>query len=258
MEWIIIQDLNAQIQSFIDEGEEIASTQTKKRSDGSYYISGDRYRIWLEKIGRFLSVYYPEETITEEFFSLINSRKCQNQHTYDRVRGKLISLIKFPPQQKPEPERLPDKKDILLSILIHFDKYAKQLQTRRNNKPPYEFYDEADIQDSLHAILRLFFSDIRAEDFVPEHAGGKSRVDFFIPEIQSIIEVKYAKETSRDKEIGDQLLIDINRYSKRTECKNLFLFIFDPLKVLRNSAGLVSDLERSESKMKIKVVISPY
>lgn len=76
----MIQDLTAQIQSLIDEGEEIASARTRKRSDGSYYISGDRYRIWLEKIGRFLSVYYPEETVTKEFFDLKNSRRCQN-HT---------------------------------------------------------------------------------------------------------------------------------------------------------------------------------
>lgn len=248
----IIEDINEQIQSLISEGEDIAARRTRKRSDGSYYISGDRYRIWLERVAQFLRVNFPDEDLTREVSELKNSRRCQNQHTYERIKGKLMALIEFPPQQKFA------NNSILVSILTHFDKYVNRLQNRRNNKPLYEFKDEADVQDSLHAVLSLFYSDIRAEDHVSEFAGGTSRVDFFLPEIQSVIEVKYARKSLKDNELGKQLLVDIGRYGQNRECKILFLFIFDPFKVLRNSAGLISDLEKkSTSDMAIKVIVSP-
>lgn len=163
-----------------------------------------------------------------------------------------MALIEFPPEDKFS------NQNVMISVLTNFDKFAKQIQTQRSGRTSFELKNETDVQDALHAILKLFYSDIRPENYVPEYAGGKSRVDFFLPEIQSVIEVKYAQESLKDNEIGKQLLIDIGRYSNIPNCKNLFLFIFDPSKILKNPAGLTSDLEkRSTPEMKIKAIVSP-
>ncbi|WNY25457.1 hypothetical protein [Methanolapillus millepedarum] len=158
-----------------------------------------------------------------------------------------MALKEFPPIEK--------KSSDLISVLKNFDKFAKQLQNRYNQRLSHEFNDE---HDALHAILRLFFQDVHAEDYVPENAGSKSVVDFYIPSIKTIIEVKYPRENFKDNKIGDDLLIDIGRYKARKDSDHLILFIFDKSGVLRNPYGLIGDLEKLATyEMSVKVVISP-
>ncbi|WNY25055.1 hypothetical protein [Methanolapillus millepedarum] len=243
------EDVRQMIQSFISEGDEIVAQRTKRRQDGTYYISGGSYRIWLEKTSRFLHVYFPDDKITKEFIELRNGPKYQDKTTYEKLKGKLLALMDFPsPVQKNNFE--------ITKTLQNFDKFATQMSGYRKQK--YEFNDEYDTQNAIHAILKLFYKDIRAEDYVPECAGGKSRVDFYIPEIETLLEVKFIRPNLRDYDVGGQLLTDIGRYEKHNGCRNLILFIFDPSRLLKNPHGLAKDLEeKSKDGMNLKVIISP-
>ncbi|MFQ6068758.1 MAG: hypothetical protein ACE5KD_04350, partial [Candidatus Bathyarchaeia archaeon] len=49
-------------------------------------------------------------------------------------------------------------------ILSRYHQIANQLKRRRKNKAPYLIEDEYDVQDLLHALLRLDFTDIRKEE----------------------------------------------------------------------------------------------
>jgi hypothetical protein len=50
--------------------------------------------------------------------------------------------------------------------------------------------DEYDVQDIFHALLRLFVDDIREEEWTPSYAGGASRMDFLLPELETVVEIK--------------------------------------------------------------------
>ena len=94
----------------------------------------------------------------------------------------------------------------------------------------------------LHALLKLHFDDVRAEDWTPQNSGSNNRIDFLINDNQTAIEVKYAKDSHKDKQIGDELIIDIAKYSKHPNCNSLYCFVYDPDYCIGNPKGLENDL----------------
>ena len=102
--------------------------------------------------------------------------------------------------------------------------------------------DEYDVQDLLHALLRLYFDDVRPEEWTPSYAGKSARMDFLLKEEKIVIEVKKTRKGLGDKELGDQLIIDVERYKIHPDCKKLICFIYDPEGRIGNPGGLVSDL----------------
>jgi hypothetical protein len=62
--------------------------------------------------------------------------------------------------------------------------------------------DEYDVQTVLHGVLRMFYDDVRPEDYVPEQAGSKSRVDFRLKLEQIVIETKMTRANLGAKRVG--------------------------------------------------------
>lgn len=145
----------------------------------------------------------------------------------------------------------------LESLLDSFHAFARQLQKRHANRSTISFNDEYDVQDALHAILKLHYADVRSEEYVPSYAGKCARTDFLLKVEAMIIEVKMTRKNLRDKEIGDELIVDIERYQEHPNCGHLICFVYDPQGLLANPRGLKNDLESKERSMGVTVVISP-
>jgi hypothetical protein len=142
-------------------------------------------------------------------------------------------------------------------ICERFHLVAKQLRQRHDNRPTLDVADEYDVQDLLHALLRLYFDDIRPEEWAPSYAGKSSRMDFILKGYGIVIETKKTRVGLGAKEVGDQLIIDIARYKTHPECKTLMCFVYDPDGRIANPKGIEKDLSRDEKEMKVKVVIVP-
>ena len=127
-------------------------------------------------------------------------------------------------------------------ILSHFHTFARQLKKRHNNRNSFEIEDEYDVQDLLHAILKLHFEDIRKEEYTPSYAGSSTRVDFLLKNENIVIEVKNTRDDLKDKELGKQLILDKEHYSVHPDCDTLVCFIYDPDELLSNPNGLINDL----------------
>jgi hypothetical protein len=105
--------------------------------------------------------------------------------------------------------------------------------------------------------LRLFFKDIRPEEYTPSYAGKSSRMDFLIKEIKTVVEAKKARDNLRDKEIGEELTLDIAKYNTHPDCEKLYCFVYDPDGLIRNQKGLESDLSGNKNGLDVKVLIRP-
>lgn len=57
-------------------------------------------------------------------------------------------------------------------IFCHFHRVARQIRSRHEQRETLSIQDEYDVQDLLHALLSIFFEDIRAEEWTPSYAGG--------------------------------------------------------------------------------------
>lgn len=146
---------------------------------------------------------------------------------------------------------------LLEHICSRFHLVAKQLRTRHADRESLYVNDEYDVQDLLHALLRVHFDDIRPEEWTPSYAGASSRVDFLLKEEQIIVEVKKTRATLKAKDVGEQLIIDIQRYRVHPDCKKLICFVYDPEGWVANPRGLEKDLSRNEAELEVKVLIVP-
>jgi REase_DpnII-MboI len=142
-------------------------------------------------------------------------------------------------------------------LVARFHQAARRIRTRYDHRPTLEIKDEYDVQDLLHALLSLFFNDIRKEEWTPSYAGKSSRMDFLLKAEQIVVEVKMTRETLGEKEVGDQLLIDIARYRVHQDCKTLVCFVYDPAERIGNPVGLEHDLSGVRDGLSVKVFVAP-
>jgi hypothetical protein len=141
-------------------------------------------------------------------------------------------------------------------ICRRFPIVALQLRERRSGRDTLEIVDEYDVQDLMHSLLRIFVDDVRPEEWTPSYAGGSARMDFLLPTESTVLEVKKTRATLGQREVGDQLLVDIARYRKHPDCKRLLCFVYDPENLIQNPRGLEGDLTRTHDGLRVTVIIS--
>lgn len=163
--------------------------------------------------------------------------------------------VKEETQDKDTKEPNPLEKIKFLCSRFHL--VVNQLKIRHEDRSTLEIIDEYDVQDLLHSLLKIYFDDIRPEEWTPSYAGKTARMDFLLKNEQIVIEVKKTRKGLGEKEVGDQLIIDIARYQKHTDCKKLYCFIYDPEQRIANPQGLENDLTQETEGLKVFVYISP-
>lgn len=142
-------------------------------------------------------------------------------------------------------------------ICARFHLVAKQLKSRHAGRAGLHINDEYDTQDLLHALLHVYFDDIRPEEWTPSYAGGGSRVDFLLKDEKIIIEVKKTRSTLKAKDVGAELIVDSQRYRAHPDCEKLLCFVYDPEGWISNPRGLENDLNKKDEDFELKVLIVP-
>ncbi len=97
-------------------------------------------------------------------------------------------------------------------IINRFHQVARQLRSRYSDRNTLEIEDEYDVQDLFHSLLKLYFDDVRAEEWTPSYAGGASRTDFLLKNENIVIEIKKTRRSLKAKELGEQVIVDAVRY----------------------------------------------
>ncbi len=142
-------------------------------------------------------------------------------------------------------------------ITSRFGKVIRQLRNRHDERPTIAIEDEYDMQDLFHSLLYLFFDDIRAEEWTPSYAGGCSRMDFLLKSEKVAIELKKTRSTLKAKQLGEQLIIDIEKYKQHPDCSKLICFVYDPDSWISNPNGIENDLSQTTEEFQVKVIIEP-
>lgn len=146
---------------------------------------------------------------------------------------------------------------LIKKLCSRFHLVARHLRDRYQNRETLDVNDEYDIQDLLHGILRIFFDDIRPEEWTPSYAGKSSRMDFLLKDHKTVIETKMTRKGLGAKEVGAQLIDDIARYNRHPDCNMLVCFVYDPEGWIANPAGLENDLSSEQDGFNVRVIIAP-
>lgn len=189
-------------------------------------------------------------------------QKGEYNKELERAEVFLESCIREIDEYWPDVDKSQNKNEIsafqtIEMLCSRFHLVAKQLMNRREERATIEINDEYDVQDLLHGILRIFFDDIRPEEWAPSYAGKSSRMDFLLKRHSIVIETKMARHGLNAKEIGSQLIEDIARYREHPDCNALICFVYDPEGIVNNPVGLENDLNRFENDLNVKVLILP-
>lgn len=141
-----------------------------------------------------------------------------------------------------------DVSDLLNRILKGLRRAMYPLANRRRGAQLMSFASEYDVQDLFHSLLRPWVADIRPEEFTPSYAGSSTRMDFLLPAHEAVIELKFVRDRTHGRKIGDELIIDIEHYRRHPACSYLWCAIYDPNHFLQNAEGLKNDLEGARSQ----------
>jgi hypothetical protein len=147
--------------------------------------------------------------------------------------------------------------DIIFTLAERFHGVVRQIRQRHDNRPTIDVGDEYDVQDLFHALLTIYFDDIRKEEWAPSYAGGASRMDFLIPEIKAVVETKMMRPSLSTKQLGEQLIVDIAKYKSHPTCRILFCVVYDPDGGIANPRGVENDLSAEDNRLVTHVIILP-
>jgi hypothetical protein len=183
-------------------------------------------------------------------------------HGLDALHNAILeSIATLPWLKKKDAQKaaspVPDGFSKLAGMLRRFDRYVRQLNRRYGERAGLSVADEYDVQDLLHALLRSVADDVRAEEVSPSYAGASSRIDFLLKKEQMVVEVKLASGRLRDKDVGEQLIVDIKRYQSHPDCKALLCLVYDPANHIKNPQGLESDLTGKHNGLDVIVIVVP-
>jgi hypothetical protein len=103
--------------------------------------------------------------------------------------------------------------------------------------------------------LKLHFDDVRPEDYAPERAGRRSRIDFVLKDERIVVETKMTRPTLGKREVGDELIIDIERYRSHPDCLALIAVVYDPDGRIVNRRALEADLSGTRDDLVVRVVV---
>jgi REase_DpnII-MboI len=201
---------------------------------------------------------------------LIQTTEQAIQDIRDVLYRAVKELVAFNGDEVPNAEvRQPTRDeraiDRVMRLLERFPMVVRQLQSRHGDtardatpRPRHTVEDEYDVQDLVHALLKIDFDDVRPEEFTPSSGGASSRMDFLLRDDTIVIETKKTRQGLDQRRAFEELVIDIARYAEHPRCRTLVCFIYDPEARIGNPAGLIRDLEaRSTDRLQVLVQVSP-
>lgn len=101
--------------------------------------------------------------------------------------------------------------------------------------------NEYDVQRILYSIIKPIFPLARLE--VPDDAGYNSvRYDIYVDEYDVVIEVKCTRNSMTERTLEEEIGSDIYHY----QTKNVFFFIYDKDKIIKNVDAFIRAYTRRE------------
>lgn len=235
-----------------------AIRQKKDYTFGVAYCNRADFSGWKTNIVSMLKYFGMDKTEHYKYIAEMGIPSDVSPETVDEVMQQLNGLIQIIQKDYISSETAEKKPtlDDLENIFNKFARVARQLRSRHDNRETLTIKDEYDVQDLLHALLVLHFDDVRAEEWTPSYAGSCERIDFLLKDLQTVIEVKKTRPSMSKKELGEELIIDIEKYKTHQDCKQLYCFIYDPDGYLGNSSAIKNDLENAHQGF-VKIFIRP-
>jgi hypothetical protein len=150
-----------------------------------------------------------------------------------------------------------DTLGLVVTLCRRFHLFAHQLRHRHNGRGTVDVHDEYDVQDLMHALLKLHFEDVRAEEVTPSVAGKSGRMDFLLKDEGIVVETKMTRRNLKQSQIGDELIVDMKRYRSHPDHRALVCLVYDPAGYCHAPVALENDLTVEDAEHRCVVIVCP-
>jgi hypothetical protein len=162
------------------------------------------------------------------------SGRTFNQHAGRKQLVKLISKVKARLSDPGVPEP-PSSIDQLLRALRRFRECCQYIENAPAN--------ERQVQDIIWTMLRSQFDRLDREDTLPKFGLKSYRPDFGVPDLRTLLEVKYVGQKTDVAAIQEEILADVPGYlNANTNYAGMVVFIYDANHKLLDTRKFVEDL----------------
>lgn len=118
--------------------------------------------------------------------------------------------------------------------------------------------NEYHVQNLLWLVLAPCFPDLKEEEYTPSIGDYQPRVDLCIPSLQLIIEVKFMRESTKPKDIIEEVAADANLYfAPGSQYRHLIPFVWDDVRRSEDHPTLESGLKQIPKVVDAIVVSRP-
>lgn len=115
--------------------------------------------------------------------------------------------------------------------------------------------NERAVQDILWIMLRCQFDRLDRESTLPKFGVKSYKPDFGIPDLGTLIEVKYIGNKTQVRAIQEEILADVPGYlNKASRYSSMIVFVYDSAHSLRDSQSFTEDLRCVEGIIDVIVV----
>ncbi len=250
--------------------EQIAMAEEKRRTVTYESRYDDLYDLAVDGGENLISTLFGEDEAKKyrkkvDGFPVGDSgNRLLDMQYYDSDLGRCITQLQiyrrqietqWPDESTTKGDSQQDTVTTLERIARRLPEVIHQLGQRYSNRNTLTVTDEYDLQDLIHALLYLFFEDIRPEEGTPSLAGVSARMDFLLYNERTVVEIKKTRPGLRNKELKEQLSVDIPHYSQHPDCKALIGIVYDPGRLISNPKGVERDLSIPYNGMPVHVFI---
>jgi hypothetical protein len=161
-------------------------------------------------------------------------------------------LVKYQP-----PISMNKSSQIIESLFGKFHSVALEINRRHDERNSLEINDEYDVQDLLRGLLKIYFDDVRDEEYTPSYGGVCARMDLLLEDEKIVIETKMLRKSLTQRKVRDELIIDKAHYRVHPKCKKLYCLVYDPEEKIKNPRGFERDLSDKVNSFETKVYVVP-
>ena len=163
--------------------------------------------------------------------------------------AQLVKVIGKARQLAENPLEIRDERSIgnVVQILQRFRECCQYVRTSPEN--------ERDVQDIVWIMLRSHFDRLDREATLPKFGLKEYVPDFGIPELRTLIEVKYIGDKTKPSSIQEEILADIPGYlSEQGNYDGIVVFVYDAGQKLRDPRSFIEDLKHIEGIIEVIVI----
>jgi hypothetical protein len=118
--------------------------------------------------------------------------------------------------------------------------------------------NEREVQDIIWLMMRPYYPDLQDEETLPKFGHSSYIVDFAIPSLRTLLEVKYCRKSSEFKKIEKEIMEDGIAYLANIDhYDRIIVFIYDHSCSVQDHDTTISALKQIPSIQDVIIVSRP-